>query len=123
MRKFILALALVCIVTGLFAFDIADHIQGRLYFQDSQTGTWYAAGAGFKITVKLLYGNHVLIESADVFTISTGDYSHNFTTEDAEYVSSTYQSLTIEEYFDGIVRIDIYYDAVQPVPDPEPNND
>jgi hypothetical protein len=124
--KKIIILILVILPLILVAQAGADHIQGRLYIQDSQTGSWYAAGAGFKITVKLLDINFTPIEGciADVYTISTGDYSYNFsTTTGAVYVSSTYQFLTLKEDFDGCVRIDIYYDAEQPEPNPEPNNE
>ena len=65
-----------------------------------------------------------MVDTGDDVTDSNGFYSYNFsTTTGAEYVTAKYQSLTIEEEFDGIVRIDIYWDLIQPEPDPEPNND
>ena len=124
MKRVILAIIVMLFLTGLFAQAGADHIQGKLYFWDEGEEDWVPAGSGYTIYVKLLDIYHEVVDTGDDVTDSNGFYSYNFsTTTGAEYVTAKYQSLTIEEEFDGIVRIDIYWDLIQPEPDPEPNND
>lgn len=105
--------------------DTADNIQGTIYIWDDETGDWVHAAGNQPITVRLWYNDQNgggLFDIEHLITSDLSSYSHNFEDEygNHEYcdiVEVNYKGRSYTEYYDGIVRIDVYFDPEAPEPD------
>ena len=127
-------IAIVMIVIGLMvAFTLladivtfskepdagASNIQGKVYEWDDQLNEFVLVGAGEQVHVYLIRNNGSPFEDEIVYTNDFSFYSHDFSDPGGNclycnLVKVKFRGVTYEEYYDGIVRIDIYWTPVPP---------
>lgn len=93
----------------------ASNIQGKVYIWDDNINGYLPAGPNLPVHCKLYYdGGQVIFEEVTVYTNTNSFYSHNFSDRYGNWaycdeVEVVFQGNHYSEYYDGIVRIDIYY--------------
>ena len=134
----VIAIATICLLSnlGLIAQIVtfeqnpessASNIQGKVYIWDDVLNAYIPAGPDKHVICRLYYnGGQEIFEEVTVYTNSVSFYSHNFTDRYGNYqycdlVEVVFQGNSYSEYYDGIVRIDIYYRPIYDptIPDPE----
>ena len=135
MKKNLVIIALIAIFVlscfSLNAQEPASNIQGTVYIWNQSSQSYQLIGPGKKIYVYLYRKEAMgggLYDSGSDYTDGNSFYAYDFinsTTNDQEcdLVKVYYNGLWLQDYYDGTVRIDIYYDYEQPEPDPEPDDD
>ena len=99
----------------------ATNIQGKVYVWDDQLNEFVPVGAGEEVHVYLYRNNGAPFDDEKVYTDDFSFYQHDFEDPNGNsgycnLVKVKFQGVTYQEYYDGIVRIDIYWTPIPPVP-------
>jgi len=96
----------------------ADNIQGKVYIWDDEIEEYVLAGAGETVYVYLYYdGGEIIFDSGSDVTDSNSWYSYNFDDSGSncnycDIVKVSYKGRLYQASYDGIVRINIYWDPI-----------
>ncbi|MCK4696547.1 MAG: hypothetical protein KAT74_12325 [Candidatus Cloacimonetes bacterium] len=97
----------------------ASNIQGKVYVWDDQLNEFVLVGPGEQVHVFLYRNNNAPFGDKVVYTNDFSFYQHNFEDPNGNsgycnLVKVKFQGVTYQEYYDGIVRIDIYWTQIPP---------
>lgn len=120
----------LCLLAQIVTFEenpdgSASNIQGKVYIWDWDLQTYVPGGSGLEVICLLYNVDNTIHGQATVTTDGNSFYSHDFTdpNNNSQYcneVEVIFEGNHYTDFYDGCVRIDIYYRL--PIEDPtQPN--